>query len=327
VGKKKTPTRCAERRRSFNMQNNNITLDYKSQVAKTLSRVAIKKSFNNVVIDWLESHGDQRRAENIRECATQIGFTNIDNIARIIHGNFCRERLCYVCAWRRSAKFTAQTMPIMQILDADGYEFIFATVTVENVPLRELKKVVNEMLRGYDLLLKRRQVKRAWKGKIRGFEITYNPVEQTFHPHIHILVAVTPDYFKSEDYITTAHLSQIWGECVNRYNPICDIRKAKAHSRNGKKGTGAVVETLKYSFKMFKDATAIEGFYTALLGRRLISFSGVFAEVRKALKMSDFENILTDDIDQEKGRKIFYDVYNFDATGGVYKFYKQFEKS
>lgn len=309
------------------MQEQYTKENYDCQVQKTLTRVAIKKSFNRTVIEWLNSREDTRRAQNIENCATQIGFTNISNIAKIIHGNFCRERMCFVCAWRRSAKFTAQTMPILQILDNNGYEFIFATITVENVPLQELKKVVSQMLKGYDLLLKRRQVKRAWKGKIRGFEITYNPETKTFHPHIHMLIAVTPDYFHSADYITTRQLSQIWGESVGQYNPICDIRKAKTVSRNGKKGSGAVVETLKYSFKMFKDATAIEGFYTALLGRRLISFSGVFADLRRELRMSDFENILTDDINFEKGRKIFYDVYEFDPSGGVYKYYRQFEKT
>lgn len=312
---------------AFIMQEQYTKDGYDCQVRKTLTRIAVKKSYNNSVIDWLNARGDVRRAQNIENCATQIGFTNIENVAKIIHGDFCRERLCFVCAWRRSAKFTAQTMPVLQVLDAQGYEFIFATITVENVPLQELKKVVNQMLKGYDLLLKRRQVKRAWKGKIRGFEITYNPETYTFHPHIHMLVAVKPDYFRSADYITTAHLSQIWGECIDQRDPVCDIRKAKTTSRNGKTGTGAVIETLKYSFKMFKDPTAIEGFYTALTGRRLVSFSGVFADIRRQLRMSDFENILTDDINAEKGRKIFYDLYQFDASGGVYKFSKQFEKT
>lgn len=302
------------------MQENFTTNDYKSQVEKLLKRVAIKKSFNKKVVDWLFSRSDERRAYNIDDCATQLGFTDIKGVAKIVHGNFCRERLCFVCAWRRSAKFTAQTIPVLRALEKEGYEFIFSTVTVENVPLEDLKSVISSMLKGYDLLLKRRQVKRAWQGKIRALEVTYNKKAKTFHPHLHMLVAVKPEYFRSPDYISTACLSQIWGECVGEYDPICDIRKARTEDN------GAVVETLKYSFKTFKDDTAIEGFYTSLSGRRLVSFSGVFADVRRALKQSDFENILTDDVEFEKGKKIYYDVYQFDPSGGVYKFYKQFEK-
>lgn len=301
-------------------QENDITNAYECQVRKILQKVVIKKDLNTTAVDWLTSRGFHERAWNISDCATNVGFLNDDGKAKIVSANFCRQRLCHVCAWRRSLKFTTQMKPILRLLEDEGYEFIFATLTVKNVSKEHLKQTVDDMLRGYDRLLKLRVIKRAWLGKVRGLEITYNRHTGMFHPHMHILVAVTPDYFSSKDYITYESLSKLWKESMRlNYTPIVDIRRTE-------KGSGRVVEVLKYATKSFKDSEAIEGFYNSLRDRRLISFSGVFAEKRKLMKMTDFDTVLVDDIEGSKMNATYWDIYRFDPTGGVFKFYTKYKK-
>lgn len=298
--------------------NYNNTEQEESQEEKILQKLLIKKSYNKKVISFLQEIGELERAYNVEHCGEYVGITTIDGIAKIVKADFCRERICSVCAWRRQAKFTAQTFPIISILESQGYRFIFITLTIKNMPYEELRGAIDDLLRGYELLRKRRKIKRAWKGIIRSLELSYNAEEKTFHPHLHLLVAVKESYFAdSGQYITQAELTELWGDCINvDYVPVCNIKVVDDS------GAGAV-ETLKYSLKPTQAREAFSAFFYILKGRRLVSFCGVFAKLRKELRFSDFENVLTDDVGRTKSIK--YNLYTFDATGGVYKFNKTYE--
>lgn len=299
--------------------NNYNTDNYTSQVTKILTKTAIKKGMNKPVIEWLYSKGLPDKAQIISACGDHIGITEINGVAHIVKADFCRERICSVCAWRRQSKFMAQMFPVLEII-GKKCEFLLVTLTMRNVVLEQLSASIDVLLKSYDKLLKRRKVQRAWLGKVRALEVTYNKVDKTFHPHIHLFVSVEKDYFSdTELYITQNELSAMWGECLSQgYEPICDIRKVTEEKHGA-------VETLKYTFKTTRDHTALEGYFFHLKGRRLISFSGNFAKIRKQLALCDFENILTDDIPQQVTSKYKYVLYKFDATGGIYNYFKELE--
>ena len=304
------------------MYKKNNTKDYNCQVQNILQRVQIKKKLNTAVVGWLETQPGEReqfKADTISHCAEHIGISNIDNVAHIVKADFCRERICNMCAWRRQAKFTAQTFPVVDILSRD-YDFIFATLTLKNVPYADLSHTIDVLMSGYDKLLKRRKIKAHWRGKVRALEVTYNRAMREFHPHLHILVAVDRDYFTNSDkYISQGELSSIWRECISaEYTPICHIEKVTNNNT-------AVVETMKYTFKGTIDPGALQGFYYGLAGRRLVSFSGVFADLRRKLKYSSIEDILTDDIPTETPKRFSYTLFKFDVSGGVYKYFKELE--
>lgn len=300
---------------------NYITNDFECQVKKILFKTQIKKKLNESVVDWLFQEGETHKAYQVCDCANHIGITNINDVAHIVKADFCRNRICNVCSWRRQSKFISQMFPVLEKI-GNSYEYLFATLTIKNVEYKNLSSAIDELLHAYDKFLKRRKIKRSWVGKIRGLEVTYNKNTQTFHPHIHIFVAVHKEYFSNPDlYISQNELSEYWRECISAdYKPICNIEKV-TETRAG------AVETLKYSFKTSADGTALKGYYYALKNRRLVSFSGVFAEMRKLFKQSDFENILTDDVAPANKEKILYTLYKFDATGGIYKYFDSLELS
>lgn len=298
------------------------TLTYKSQVQKTLAKCAEKRAQNEFLINWLAEREQFDYLYDVTNCATFIGFTDIAGVAHVTKANFCRRRLCNICVWRRQTKFVAQMFPVIDKLRNDGYRFLFATATVPNVPLERLTETINNMMKAYDLFLKRRKVKRAWLGKIRALELTYNSERNDFHPHLHMLIAVKPEYFHDSDlYISFNEFREYWTESMRQiYDYPLQVKLQAVDDEER-----ATVETLKYTFKTAKDSQALEGFYTSLRGRRLVSFSGVFARIRKELQLSDFENVLTDDLPADTTTRLTFDLYKFDATGGLYKFYNKYE--
>lgn len=291
---------------------------YESQVQHLIEKCAIKRKHNKIIIDYYNSVGDTKRAENIRKCATWLGFTNIGGVAHIVKSDFCRNRLCYICAWRRQAKFTAQMRPCLDMLANDGFRFVFVTLTMKNVIAENARSAVGEILKAYDCLLHKAKIKRAWLGCVRSVEMTYNKDEHTYHPHIHMLVAVKKSYFTDSNlYISQLDLSEMWRKSLKcDYTPCCHIETVKD------KAVGAL-ETIKYAIKPTEHKDALSTFDIALRGRRLVSFSGVIAKMRHALKFSDFENINIDD-EVANDREITFDLYKFDVSGGVYNFMKSY---
>ena len=286
---------------------------YVQDVQRKLAKLQTKKAYNKNVVSWLaEKKQDQERADAIHQCATFIEFERAENTAQITKANFCRQRLCHVCAWRRQAKFLSQMTPILDELSKE-YLFVFATLTVKNAPLSDLSATVDNMMIAYNKLLGRKRVQQAFAGCVRSLELTYNPDLDTFHPHIHILIAVRPDYYYNPSlYVSQKELVRMWQSCLGvDYVPVCHIEGVRGEKR-------AEVEVLKYSLKPSKYETALEAFGYVLKGRRLVSFSGIFAKYRKQFDR-EMDGTLTD---ESAGNMASTLCYRFDVTGGVYKFFE-----
>lgn len=297
-----------------NLQANDIIASAKSQEQKTLRKLCRKKSENIDIINYLYEIGEDIKANNIKQCATFIGITELNGITKIVKSNFCRDRICKICAWRRQAKFISQMLPTLSALKSKGYDFIFATLTLKNCSQEDVSKNIDTLMTAYNLLCKRREIKRAWKGMCRSVEISYNDIINTFHPHIHMLIAIDDTY--RDNYITQKRLCEIWKECTGvDYTPVVDIRKVNDNEK-------ASIETLKYALKPTQYKEAINVFLYQLKGRRLISFSGVISKQRQLLKYSSLEDDTLND--EMLGNTFTYNLYKFDVTGGVYKFYEQF---
>lgn len=288
---------------------------YGERARKLFSKLQIKKGYNLDVIEFLKAEREYIRADRIESCGTYLELVREGDIPKILRANFCRERLCHVCAWRKQSKFVAQVSPVLEELSAQGFEYIFVTLTLRNSSADDLRGALDQFMKAYNKFLGRKQIAQSFAGVIRSLEITYNDKEDTFHPHVHCLVAVDDDYFKNPGkYLSQKDICNIWKECAQvDYTPVCYVEKVTENQR-------AELETLKYCVKPSKHRQAIEVFYRVLKGRRLVSFSGVFAQYRKRIE-SEVER-LTDNISPGKYTAV---CYKFDPTGGVYKYYKTYE--
>lgn len=285
--------------------------------SKTLKRITIHKSYNSGTIKNLIELGRERKALNIEQCATFIELMNDkEGNEKIARANFCRDRLCSVCAWRRQARFLATTEPALRKLDIETSgkaQYIFITLTVRNCEASSLSDTISRILKAWDRLYKRKPFSAFALGAIRSVEVTYNQITETYHPHLHALVLVRNEYFERANYMSAEKLSAVWAHCLNvDYEPIVNIEAVTERNAGSSARTGAALEVMKYSLKTSDYAISpavTETLYVALHGRRLISFSGIISRARKELSFEDlYEDNLTDDIEEAaaEARSVLY---------------------
>lgn len=247
--------------------------------------------------------GMKSRTQRVLECGTFLEFKVSHEKAKLQHANFCKDRLCPMCNWRRSLKIFSQMSKVMNAMQ--GYEFLFLTLTVRNCSADELPQTVQALYDGWRYLYhKNKEFRSVIEGTFRSLEVTRNKKDGSYHPHLHCILAVKPSYFK-KGYITQKRWSELWQQaCGLDYDPIVHIEKVKD---TGSGISDAVAEASKYPTKssdfldghdVKRSAEYAASFLEALAGRRLCGWTGIFAEIRKQLNLDDCENgdlVVTDD--------------------------------
>ena len=192
--------------------------------------------------------------ERIQSCGDVLRFIRReDGSLKLYQAYFCKNKLCPMCNWRRSMKYSYQTSRIVDeaIKQSPKGRFLFLTLTVKNVPGIELNNTISQLTQSFDRLFRRAKVKKNLIGYLRSVEVTHNEDDKTYHPHIHVLLMVIPSYFNSKDnYITHEEWGEMWSQSLKvDYVPMVDIRTVK---ETGKGLRGAVLETAKYPTKPIK---------------------------------------------------------------------------
>ena len=275
---------------------NNLQLEIeKNFLGKKAQTETLAAIYSNLNLD--------SRSQRVLDCGTFLEFKVSQDKAKLQHANFCKDRLCPMCNWRRSLKIFAQVSKVMNCMN--DYDFLFLTLTVKNCVAADLPKTVQALYDGWRYLYnKNKEFKTVISGTFRSLEVTRNKKDGTFHPHLHCILAVKPSYFK-KGYISQKRWSELWAHaCDLDYNPIVHIQKVKD---SGKGISGAVAEVSKYSVKgsdflypedIDNSCKFVQAFLNSLSGRRLCGWTGIFSRIRKQLQLDDIENgdlVHTDD--------------------------------
>lgn len=247
----------------------------------------------NSYLSMAYSEVDANKAQRLENCASWLEFSKTEGGLKLHNANFCRVRLCPICAWRRSLKTYGQVRSVVDKLE-NNYKYIFLTLTCRNCDGEDLSTTLTKLFQAYNRLFKYKEVKQVAKGYYRGLEITHNLQEDTFHPHFHVLIAVNKSYFKSRYYISQCKWSELWQKALQvAYNPIVDVRKVNGTYEK------AVAEVAKYATKSsevicFDDwdltVKTVSILDKALNNRRLAGWGGIFKEVHKELHLDDSED-------------------------------------
>lgn len=248
-----------------------------------------KKVCSLMLADCFQRLGQNKRAMRVRFCSSQLAFAvNTETGEKRLHSaDFCRERLCPMCAWRKSLKCFQEVSRVMDAAQQEQANLvpIFLTLTLKNCTGEDLDGTLDTVFQGWHRLINNKRMKRIFKGWFRALEVTYNKEADTFHPHIHAILMVDKGYFKGKDYMTTAEWVKAWRKaCRLSYDPVCDIRKVKG-------GNKAIKEVSKYTVKDSdfisedKDLTdkLVAILSKALRYRRLYAFGGVLKDIAKRL--------------------------------------------
>lgn len=172
--------------------------------------------------------------------------------------------------------------------------FLFLTLTVKNVPGKDLNDTISQLTKSFDRLFKRAKVMKNLIGFLRSVEVTHNENEDTYHPHIHVLMMVKPNYFngRGDNYISQEEWGDMWSQSLKvDYVPMVDIRSVK---ETGKGLKGAILETAKYPTKPIKldveNKQVVDDLYNGLYRKRQLGYGGLFKEIKKQLALDDAEN-------------------------------------
>ncbi|MGZ1435200.1 protein rep, partial [Streptococcus thermophilus] len=189
--------------------------------------------------------------ERVQTCGDTLRFIRQeDGSLKLYQAYFCKNKLCPMCNWRRSMKYSYQTSRIVDeaIKQEPKGRFLFLTLTVKNVEGKALNSTISKLTKSFDRLFKRAKVQRNLLGYLRSVEVTHNKDDNSYHPHIHVLMMVKSSYFKGkENYISQKEWGEMWSNSLKvSYKPMVDIRTVK---ETGKGLRGAVLETAKYPTK------------------------------------------------------------------------------
>ena len=269
-------------------------------------------------------------------CGAPDGTPARTTAYKLYHANFCRDRLCPMCSWRRSYKIFGQVSQIMNLL-GNNYRYIFLTLTVPNCESSELNKLIDDMVKGWHRLINRKVFKSAVKGFFRALEVTRNKKTGTYHPHFHVVIAVESHYFKDERYIKHDEWLHLWqmsmkDDTITQVD-VRTMKNKKTGEVSGEALASAVAETAKYAVKsadyIFKNNNSLMDeivltLSSALSHRRLTAFGGCFAEAREKLGLDDCEDGDLIHIDDNSIRlDLATMIVRYEWSCGAYKLVKK----
>lgn len=192
-----------------------------------------------------------RSFERVYQCAEVLKFVEqSDGTKKLYQSYFCKNKLCALCNWRRSMKYSYQASRIVEeaMVRQPKGRFLFLTLTVKNVTGQELNQSMTDILRGFNRLMKYKKIDKNLIGFLRATEVTYSKELDSYHPHLHVLLMAKPSYFKGGSYISQLEWTELWQKAMKLdYTPMVDIRAVKADKGKGLKG--AILETAKYPVK------------------------------------------------------------------------------
>ena len=305
-----------------------------------------KKISERLVMSYIRLGEDNpeylRKAEIVDGCGTSLEFAKYaDDSFKLHRANFCRDRLCPMCAWRRSYKIFGQVSQIMNLIEND-YAFIFLTLTVRSCDGEDLVQLIDKMNNAWRKFIKYKRIKQICKGFFKGLEITYNAEWDSYHPHFHVIIAVPKGYFTNKDYIKHSEWLELWRKAMQ--DPkilILDVRRVRDKNSTAsgaefsKKLGSAVAEVAKYAVKssdyLFVNDRltdfCVYTFSESLKNRRLCAMGGCFLEAHKKLQLDDSEDGDLIHIDGEIRSDVALQIFRYGWSCGAYKLIEVVDKA
>ena len=255
------------------------------------------------------------RSQRMFDCGSSLSFAvSANNDMRLYRANFCRDRMCPACQKRRSLVLFHQVKNICQSIQNENptYKYLLLTLTVPNVKGENLSDELTHLMKSWDRISRRKEFKSKIKGWFRALEITYNSERDDYHPHFHVLLCVSSNYF-GKNYIPQARWLELWQEAT-RYPQITqvDIRAIKPNKKRDSDALSAsAAEVAKYSTKpsdyikkqpsgsWMANKAIVNQLAESLSYRRLVAFGGLMKDHLKKLKMADVDSSEVDLINIE----------------------------
>jgi len=243
------------------------TKTHASQYSKAMRKHATNQKLKSI-IDTISDKLIKKKYWNTYHCnrvLLQDGFT--------FKGSLCRKRWCAHCCRIKTAEMTNGYKQPLQELGP----LYFVTLTRPNVKARQLSDEIKKMTKGFqrikDNLRKNYGIK---LNGIRKIEVTYNEIEDTFHPHFH---------FIQSNYNASIKLQELWLAQFSNAKLIAqDVRPINTHNDD------SFIELFKYATKETTKSgkqytgKVLHTIYNALEGKRIYQAYGKLKKVKEPLE-------------------------------------------
>ena len=269
-------------------------LEYKRQNLRYADRLQILKMQNDDLIS-------AQRLDDVYKCGTFLDFLkDSDGNLYLDRANFCKDRFCALCQWRRTLKMTFQSSKVIEksIQNYPSSRFIFLTLTLKNVKGNKLRETVQSINRAFSRLMSRKPLIDVVIGYLRATEVTVNRENMTYHPHLHVLLQVKSSYFKGDNYLSQKKWQSMWKNVLKiDYSPMVNIQIVKPNSKGDSSIDSALKEVSKYqtkpttylSSKKYEDVQIIKTLRTELKGLRMLSYGKELKDIKSELFPHDGE--------------------------------------
>jgi len=253
-----------------------------------------KKIKNQEVFYFIDKHLPEKSRKRFETCGSWLEFLankNLDKL-KVYQADFCKNRFCPMCAWRSSVKDAMKIAILMDYIEKEhGKAFIFVTLTAPNVKGEDLKSEIARYNQAFKNLCKRDEVARINHGYMRKLEITHNEERDDYHPHFHVIFAVSKGYFSGGRFLKQERWLNLWRDVMGDDTITqVDVRRAKR--------TKDANEMAKYAAKnsdYTKNQKVFDVLYQALKGRQIITFNGLFTAANKKYKNKELDHYKTMD--------------------------------
>ena len=290
-----------------------------TECVEVVQKFTPKKKFSALLAESYGRLQMETKQQRVSECGSFLEFAHdyvdgkINPQGKLHNANFCRDRLCPMCAWRRSYKIFGQISKIMDYI-AQDYAFLFVTLTVPSVKGDKLSETIDRMNDAFiRKFMKYSAIKKAVCGFYRALEITRQNDKKSksyglYHPHFHCVFAVNKSYFKKSGYLKRDEWLHFWQKAYGDESITqVDVRRAYDKRKSDlvqsdaltsadavASLSSAVAEIAKYAVKvdedMLLDDEVVKTLSDALYHRRLVSFGGCFKEAYENLGLDDAED-------------------------------------
>jgi hypothetical protein len=219
-----------------------------------------------------------------------------DLASRKIHtANYCGNRFCPVCSWRAARKDALKLDVLMRHIEqTQGKAYIMLTLTAPNVPGDMLSEALDAYNAAYKRLCLLSQVKAVNRGYVRKLEVTYNAKTNTYHPHMHVIMAVDKQYFAGRTYLRRDKWLAMWRQAM-RDDSITQVHVTRVDRSSASKAQAEIAKYVAKDSDLLISPDVFAAFYAALKGRQIITYNGLFAAANKAYKAGDLDSYKTPD--------------------------------
>ena len=239
------------------------------------------------------------------DCAQRLWFADRadiesgEEVLKLAKAEFCRIRHCPICQSRLSMRWVAKFHQIMPELlkKYKDTQFILLTLTVPNCEVTELKKTLQSMNTAWNRMSNRAFFKKQILGFIRATEVTRNPVNNTAHPHFHVLLHVRNSYFNGRNLVTRDQWLDYWRNAMRDQSITqVDVRKVRESKKKTKEENllSGALEVVKYATKHDNITAHTEFFleYAVQVDRlRFMATGGTLKEMMADIDRDDLVHI------------------------------------